>query len=160
MIDYYNRGKKRPAYEDIQGRIVMVSDLSTWGGVKRPVVVTQDDGRSVICHEVESEYSYELKRHTYSQNGELRKDRTRVDKSAIRVACDTIAEAEALMEIGRVYERTSNDALKAAKSRLAAMEGAALISSGPVVMEERPEGPKFIDKRNGETIHSIEEEAT
>lgn len=158
MIDYYNHGKKRPTYEEIQGRIVLVSDLSTWGGVKWPVVVTQDDGRSVIGHEVESDYNDDLKRHVYSQNGEQRKERTRIDKSGIRVACDTVAEAEANMEVSRVYERTCNDALKAARSRIAAMEGVSIISSGPVVMVEMPEGPKFLDKRNGETIHSIKED--
>lgn len=158
MIEFYNgRARKRPTFEQMKGRIVMVSDMTTWGGVKRPVLVIADDGRAVLGREIASEYSYEMKRHNYSQNGELRDGEVRIDKSGIRVVCDTVAEAEALMEIGRVHERECWESLQAAKSRLAAMEGASFVSSGPVVLEATAERADFVNKISGEAVHSIKE---
>lgn len=158
MIEFYNRGsRKRPTFEQMNGRIVMVSDLTTWGGVKQPVLVTEDDGRAILGRPIASEYSDEMKRHNYSHNGQLRENLVRIDKSGIRVVCDTVAEAEALMEIGRVHERECWASLQAAKSRLAAMEGASFVSSGPVVLETSAEGADFVNRSSGESIHSIKE---
>lgn len=156
MITYFNRGtKKRPSFEDIAGRIIMISDGSVYGGVRGPVRVSADDGRAIIGHDIDATYNGELKRWTFSQNGEQREERTRVDKSAIRVVCDTVAEVEALMEITRVYEKNVHQQLQITKKRLAAMEGVSLVSSGPLVMVEEGNGPVWFNHLNGETVHQI-----
>ncbi|WP_327210398.1 hypothetical protein [Rhizobium leguminosarum] len=157
MISYYNNGKvKRPSFQDVEGRIVLVSDGTRQGLSGVVVLVSTDDGRAVIGHEVERTYSAELKRFTYSQNKAVG-GRTRVERSAIRVACDTVAEVDAVREVVRVMEANIWQETKAAERRIAALEGASIASSGPVVMVELPEGSRFLDKNSGEAVHFIKE---
>lgn len=162
MISYYNKNKeKRPSFGEIQGRIVLVSDGSRLGLSGSVFLVTEDDGRAVIGREVERSYSEMLKRFTYSQNKELG-DGKRIDRSAIRVACDTVAEVDAVREAVRVMEANIWAETKTAERRLAALEGASINSTGPVVLKEflSPEGrkvPNWTDAKTGEIVHALKE---
>jgi hypothetical protein len=158
MISYYNNAKtKRPSYQDVEGRIVLVSDGTRQGLSGVVVLVEADDGRAIIGREVERTYDDDLKRFTYSQNKALA-GRTRVERSAIRVACDTVAEVDAVREVVRVMEANIWQETKAAERRIAALEGVSIAASGPVVMSELPGGSGFMDKSNGETVHFIKED--
>lgn len=157
MISYYKTGKiKQASFKDVEGRLVLVSDGSTFGLSGTVVLVAEDDGRAIVGHEVVRSYDDELKRFTYSKNKEL-DGRKRIDRSAIRVACDTLAEVDAVREIRRVMDKNIWSATKAAERRIAALEGVSIVSSGPVVMNEMQDGASFVDRNNGETVHFIKE---
>jgi hypothetical protein len=157
MISYYNNGTtKRPSYPEVEGRIVLVSDGTRQGLSGRAVLVSADDGRAVFGHEVERTYDDALKRFTYSQNKALA-GRTRIERSAIRVACDTVAEVDAVREVVRVMEANIWQETKAAERRIAALEGVSISASGPVVMVEVADGSRFMDSNSGEAVHFIKE---
>lgn len=162
MIRYYNKSKaKRPSFDDVRGRIVLISDGSHLGFSGSVFLVTEDKGRAVIGYEVVRSYDDGLKRFTYSQNKELGDGKV-IDRSAIRVACDTVAEVDAVREVVRVLEENIRAETKAAQSRLAALEGASISSAGPVVLKESlsPEGrkvPNWTDAKTGEIVHALTE---
>jgi hypothetical protein len=161
MIEYFNTGgRKRPSFAQVEGRIVLVSD-HTHLGLRNPVLVTKDDGRAVIGDEIDREWDGMLHRHVYSQNKETA-GHTRIDKSAIRVVCDSIAEVDAVMEVARAMEAAIVAENRTAEARMAALEGKSLNATGPLVLKVSgsPDGgrtPAWVDVATDEIIHSFKE---